>query len=245
MFRVSVRSTRQADTPLLMMNGVGATDSAWIELRRYLDRPTMTFEVQPRQLGLRPSLRTFAKNLSDMLDDLHVGTVDVLGLSWGGMAAQQFAHDHPHRVRRLILASTSPGFISVPAKPASTAALLRPKTSSDRAVQLNKHLYAGDFLRDPSLIHKLGLLWPTDRRTYQLQMLAVVGWSSLLWLPVLRPHTLIIHGDDDPVVPIVNARIMQRLMPNAALVPVSGGGHLYLYTRPKEIGRQINDFLAS
>jgi len=54
---------------------------------------------------------------------------------------------------------------------------------------------------------------------------------------MVRQQTLILHGDDDPVVPIVNARIMQRLLPNAAMSPVPRGGHLYLYTRPQQLGR--------
>ncbi len=245
LFDVSVREPKADVIPLLILNGVGARESTLTELRRHIDRPTVAFEVQPRHLGIRPSLRTFAKNLSEMLDELDVAAVDVLGLSWGGMAAQQFAHDHSPRVRRLVLASTTPGFLSVPAKPASTAALLRPKMSSGRAAQLNKHLYAGDFLQDPSLIHKLGLLWPSDRRTYHLQMVSILGWSSLPWLPMVRQQTLILHGDDDPVVPIVNARIMQRLLPNAAMSPVPRGGHLYLYTRPQQLGRLITDFLTA
>jgi len=189
-------------------------------------------------------MRTFATNVSRLLDDLQMDQVDVLGLSWGGMAAQQFAHDHPERVRRLVLASTTPGFISVPPKPTSTLALLRPSRSAKRAERLNKHLYGGDLLRDPSLIHRLGLLRPMDGPTYRRQMLAITGWSSMPWLRGVRHETLILHGDDDPVVPFVNARLMQMVMPNATLERVERGGHLYLFTRPRVHGRQISRFLS-
>jgi pimeloyl-ACP methyl ester carboxylesterase len=244
-FRVSIRNPTAPGTPLLMLNGVGAELRLWNNLRRNIDRPSLAFDVQAGHLGRRPSMRTFAANVARLLDDLQLDTVDVLGLSWGGMAAQQLAHDHPDRLRRLVLASTTPGFVSVPARPTSTLALLRPSRSAKRAERLSEHLYAGDFLRDPSLIHRLGLLRPMDGRTYRRQMWAVTGWSSALWLHTIRHETLILHGDDDPVVPFVNARLMQRVMPRATLRRVERGGHLYLYTRPQVHGRQIDEFLSS
>jgi pimeloyl-ACP methyl ester carboxylesterase len=241
---VSFRNRNAAGVPLLLLNGVGAEQRLWDDLRRNIDRANLTFDVQPRHLGRRPSMKTFATNVSRLLDDLQIDQVDVLGLSWGGMAAQQLAHDHPNRVRRLVLASTTPGFVSVPANPTSTLALLQPSRSAKRAERLSKHLYAGDFLRDPSLIHRLGLLRPMDGPTYRRQLWATVGWSSVPWLHSVRHETLLLHADDDPIVPFVNARLMQRFMPNATLQRVDQGGHLYLYTRPQVYGRQISQFLS-
>jgi poly(3-hydroxyoctanoate) depolymerase len=228
-----------------MLNGVGAEHRLWNNLRRNIDRPTIAFDVQPRHLGWRPSMRTFATTVSGILDDLELEQVDVLGLSWGGMAAQQLAHDYPNRVRRLVLASSTPGFLAVPAKPTSTMALLGSSRSAKRAATLSRHLYAGDFLDDPSLIHRLGLIRPMDGGTYRRQMLAITGWCSLPWLHSISHKTLILHGDDDPIVPFVNARLMSRFMPNATLHRVQKGGHLYLYTRPSVHGRQISDFLSA
>jgi pimeloyl-ACP methyl ester carboxylesterase len=95
------------------------------------------------------------------------------------------------------------------------------------------------------LIHRLGLLRPMDGPTYRRQLWAITGWSSVPWLHGIQHQTLLLHGDDDPVVPFVNARLMQMVMPNATLQRVDGGGHLYLYTRPKVHGRQISQFLSA
>ncbi len=145
-----------------------------------------------------------------------------------------------------MLASTSPGYYSIPARPSSYVALLRPSRSAERAATLSKHLDAGDFLSDPSLIHRLGLVRPKmDANTYHRQLWATVGWSSLPWLHKIRHETLILHGDDDPVIPFVNARLMHRLLPSAALQRVESGGHLYLYTRPQVYGPQVTEFLSA
>ena len=234
-----------AEVPLLMLNGVGAGHSLWKSLRRNIDRPTLTFDVESQHLGRRPSIRTFARFVRDMLDQRQIPQVDVLGLSWGGFAAQQLAHDHPSRVRRLILASTSTGYWSLPAWPSSYIALLSSSRSPRRAETLSKHLYGGDFLRDPSLIHRLGLLRPAEGSIYHRQLFASIGWSSLPWLHRIRHESLILHGDDDPIIPFANARLMHRLLPNSTLHRVENGGHLYLYTRPEDHGRQITEFLTS
>jgi len=244
-FRASIRNVSADTMPLLMINGVGAEYGLWNELRRNIDRTTIAFDVQPKHLGRRPSIRTYAAFVRDVLDKHRMHEVDVLGLSWGGIVAQQLAHDHAQLVNRLVLASTSPGLMSVPARPSSALALMRSGRSTKDMPRLCKRLYAGDFLRDPSLVDQLGLARPNDPRTYRRQMWALAGWSSVPWLHSIRHKTMILHGDDDPVVPFVNAKLMQRLMPNATLRRVHEGGHLYLFTRPQVHGRVITDFLAS
>ncbi len=104
-------------------------------------------------------------------------------------------------------------------------------------------LCAGDFQSDPQLPRRLGLLNDIDKPTYRRQLMALTGWSSLWWLRTLQHETLILHGSDDPIVPVVNARLVARLMPRASLQIVPGGGHLFLHTRPEESARRITEFL--
>ncbi len=75
-----------------------------------------------------------------------------------------------------------------------------------------------------------------------LQLLAGVGWSSLPGLPFIRQPTLILAGDDDPIIPLVNARIMQRLIPHARL-HVYADGHLGLVTSADDLAPRIAGFL--
>jgi pimeloyl-ACP methyl ester carboxylesterase len=69
-----------------------------------------------------------------------------------------------------------------------------------------------------------------------------VGWTSLPWLHQLRQPTLILAGNDDPIVPPVNARIMARLIPNATLHIVNGG-HLFLLTEKEQVAPLVHQFL--
>ena len=117
--RYGVHIGDRARPPLLLLNGLGAN----IELAEpFIDalpgRTVAIFDVpgvggspMPR-LPYRPSgIATLAAGL---LDHLGYAEADVLGVSWGGAIAQQFAHDHARRCRRLVLAATSPGALMVP-----------------------------------------------------------------------------------------------------------------------------------
>jgi hypothetical protein len=74
-------------------------------------------------------------------------------------------------------------------------------------------------------------------------LLASIGWTSLPWLPLIQQPTLILAGDDDPIVPLVNARIMRRLIPDARL-EVFKGGHLGLLVQARELAPLVAQFLA-
>jgi len=69
-----------------------------------------------------------------------------------------------------------------------------------------------------------------------------VGWTSLPWLPKLRPPTLILAGDDDPIIPLVNARIMRRLIPRSQL-HIYRGGHLELAADAERLASAVEAFL--
>jgi pimeloyl-ACP methyl ester carboxylesterase len=99
--------------------------------------------------------------------------------------------------------------------------------------------------RSPScwLLEQYGkLLRPPKGPGYYLQILAVVGWTSALWLPTVRQQTLIMMGTDDPIVPVVNGRLLAALVPHARLVTIADG-HLFLVTSARECAPIVADFL--
>ncbi len=71
---------------------------------------------------------------------------------------------------------------------------------------------------------------------------AAAGWTSLPLLPLVRQPTLILAGDDDPIIPLVNARIMHRLIPRSEL-HIYHGGHLELVADAERIAPVVEEFL--
>ena len=81
-------------------------------------------------------------------------------------------------------------------------------------------------------------------RGYLYQLTAAAGWTSLPLLPRLRQPTLILAGDDDPIIPLANARLMHRLIRDSRL-HVYHGGHLGLVTDAAELAPVVDGFLAA
>jgi pimeloyl-ACP methyl ester carboxylesterase len=78
---------------------------------------------------------------------------------------------------------------------------------------------------------------------YYFQMFALWGWSSLPWLHKLAQPTLVLAGNDDPIIPLMNGRILAACIPHARLQVVNCG-HLFLLTRANVLAPDIEDFLA-
>jgi len=250
--RVSVREGNPDWPPLLLCNGIGVSLELLQPFVDALDprRPVIRFDmpgiggspapVVPYHLATLPSL------LAGLLDQLGYKQADVLGISWGGGLAQQFALSRPERVRRLVLVATAPGSLMVPASPRILLRMLTPRRHRDPgyAARVAGELYGGSARKDPmvarDLLHAMTRLGPA--RGYYYQLLAQLGWTSLPWLPKLRPPTLILAGDDDPIIPLVNARIMHRLIRRSKL-HVYRGGHLELAADATRLASVVEAFL--
>jgi poly(3-hydroxyalkanoate) depolymerase len=250
--RVSVREGTADWTPLLLCNGIGASLELFQPFVDALDprRPVIRFDLPG--IGGSPSpvlpyhLLTLPSLLGGLLDQLGYAQADVLGISWGGGLAQQFALSRPDRVRRLVLVATAPGALMVPGDPRVLVRMLSPRRHRDpgHAAKVAGLLYGGSAREDPivarDLLHATTRLGPP--RGYFYQLISMLGWTSLPRLPRLRPPTLILAGDDDPIIPVVNARIMHRLIPRSQL-HIYRGGHLELAADANRLASAVEAFL--
>jgi poly(3-hydroxyalkanoate) depolymerase len=239
--------------PLVLMNGIGASLEVLQPFVDALDprRTVVRFDV-PGVGGSPPPvvpyvLATLTPVVSGVLRRIgHDGEVDVLGLSWGGGLAQHFAVQHRHRCRRLVLAATGTGSLMVPASPRVLSHMLTPRRHRDPgyATRIAGELYGGSVRTDPAraarALHAESRLGP--RRGYYYQLAASAGWSSLPFLSLIRQPTLVVAGDDDPIIPAINAQVMARLIPDSELY-LYHGGHLAMITEAHEHAPVVERFL--
>jgi len=252
--RVSVEGAGRG-RPLLLLNGIGAGLEMFAPFRSRLDG-VQTIAVDIPGTGGSPAtilpkrLGGLARMLVRVLDALAVRSVDVLGISWGGTLAQEFAFRHPERVGRLVLVATSPGMISLPGKLEALMVMATPRRyySPRYFAKVAPILYGGAVRERPEILHEhehLRFLRPPSVRGYLWQLAAVAGWTSLPWLHRLRMPVLILAGDDDPIIPLANARLIAWRLPNATLEVVRGGGHIFLLTHAETVAPRIASFLAA
>lgn len=259
--RIAVRVSERAgsgalaeEPPLLLCNGIGASFEALQPLVDSLDprRGVVRFDV-PGVGGSPPppvpyTMPALASWVAALMKRLGHERFDVLGLSWGGGLAQQLGFQSRRRVRRIVLVATGTGSLMVPAHPRVLTTMLTPRRHRDPeyAARVAADLYGGTMRTDPErgagLLHAATRAGP--KRGYYFQLLAGTGWSSLPGLPFLRQPTLVLAGDDDPIIPVANARIMHRLLPHSRL-HVYPGGHLGVLTESDELATIIEEFLVS
>jgi poly(3-hydroxyalkanoate) depolymerase len=252
--RLRVRVQEGCGIPLVICNGIGSSLEVLDPLIEHLapTRTVVRFDVPGAgESPLPPAPYTFpslARALGRMLDQLGYDDVEVLGYSWGGALAQQFALQNPKRCRRLVLAATSTGVLMVPAKPHVLLKMLTPRRFNDPKymASIAAKIYGG--AADASSASVAALLdyhrSPATSRGYVYQLLAGSIWTSVFALGLIRQPTLIVAGTDDPLIPFANARIMHWLLPNAQMLR-HAGGHVDLLTSAAWLGPKIEAFLQA
>ena len=255
LIRVSVRGEGR---PLLLVMGLGGNIEMWDPLERALNaRQIQTIAYDASGTGDSPPrliprrMPGVARQAAHVLDALGHPSADVLGVSFGGAVAQELTLRNPHRVRRLILASTMCGLGGVPGTPLSVALLATPlRYYSPTFMRLTaKTLYGptianegeGDVLRDQINARRAR---PPTLWGYAGQLTAVACWTSLPWLHRVQSPTLVIAGDADRIVRPINARILAARIPHARLEMVPGAGHLLLLDHAERCAVAIAKFLA-
>ena len=253
LIRVGVKPGGDGNPPLLLCNGIGANQEMlrpFAEAHAFKDTEIITFDVPGIGGSSVPLLPFRVSQLSRLiiriLDQLNYARVDVLGVSWGGGLAQQFAKDHPDRCRRLILAATSMGQIAVPPKLGVMLKMATPRRYFQPSYmeKVGASIYGGVFRRDKKILrsYRSSMRAPSFRG-YLYQLMAIGGWTSIHWLHKLRQPTLILAGDDDPLIPVPNAKIMNYLIPNSQL-ELMHCGHLFMMTLSEYTAEVVHDFLG-
>jgi poly(3-hydroxyalkanoate) depolymerase len=240
--------------PLLLINGIGASLELLDPFAAELDPAIEVIRFDPPGVGgSAPSpvpyrFSGLCRLIARLLDELGHDQVDVLGISWGGGVAQHLAAFQRARCRRLVLVATATGALMVPARPSVLAHMVTPRRYLNRGYleRVAGGIYGGSARADPARVaaamHDGNRVGPP--RGYVYQLTAGAGWTSVGFLPWLRQPTLIVSGDDDPLIPLANARLMHLLIPKSRL-HVYQGGHLGLVTEAATLAPVVDAFLAA
>jgi pimeloyl-ACP methyl ester carboxylesterase len=256
MTKLNFLDPNPSGTPaVLLLHGLGATGDSW-----RLQLPVLT------EIGFRPiapdapgfgdspydgngwNPARVAVDLADLLGELGTGPAHIVGLSMGGVIAQQFSHDFPHLTRKLILASTF--------------SVLRPDTIGGWFYFLRRifaviflgmhaqaHVVAERIFPNPEQAALREMLVTTissaDARAYRGAMRALGMFDSRKWLAQLECPTLVVTGTVDSTVPLKVQRRLADDIPGARQVIVDGAGHAIPIDRTEEFNKILKEFLCN
>jgi 3-oxoadipate enol-lactonase len=228
---------------IVLLNGWSASGLAWPRTwLRELERHFRVIRVDNRGSGYSRFAPTpftmvdLADDVADVLDAADVEKAIVLGMSMGGMIAQEVAFRHGARLNGLVLTATRPGapVYAAPKESNMMLDLLGPRRGGESLSVYLTRLWtsaAGEGFaeRNPSAIAELVeqiLERPTPRQMLLHQLRAVSGWGHAERLRAIDVPTAVVHGAQDRLVHVRNGRRLAEMIPNAAYVEVEGVGHL-------------------
>lgn len=237
--------------PLLVFNGIGApAETLELLMRRMTRTRVITFDLPgigaSQASAVIRRLPSYAQFAANVIDELGVESANVMGISWGGGLAQQFAYQFPNRCERLVLAATSTGQLMVPPSPRVVFRMATPLRylSAGYFRRIAGQIYGGDFRSDAVLAERFSRrMAPPSLWSYANQLYAAAGWTSMFWASRICQPTLIMAGNDDPIIPLINARILHRLIPDSEL-EIFDCGHLFLLTRLERAVATVERFLS-
>jgi 3-oxoadipate enol-lactonase len=245
--------------PLLLVPGLGSTRLGWWKQIGPLSQKLHAINIDNRDAG-DSTLSRGPYTIADMADDaagvlqhLDIGPAHVMGWSMGGFIALELVARHPALVQKLILVATSAGGpTAVRATPEIGALLLRNESEDiDTRVRRTFPVLAGDgyMLAHPDDLAQLvrhAQAKPMTIDAYQRQLGAVINWGGIRdRLADIAAPTLVIHGDDDPLIPYVNGQHLAAQIANTKLSTYPGVGHLVPIEAPERFNREVLEFLLT
>lgn len=229
-----------AGAPVLLVMGLGMTATGWWRTVPVLSRELRVLAFDNRGVGRsgRPpgpyTVPRMADDAVAILDAEGLDRAHVYGISLGGMIAQEIALRHPDRVERLVLGATAPGGkASVPAEKATTDFLRRRGgMTAEEAVWGSVPYNYGPATRAEHA-ERIGedivqrLRYPIEGRFYDAQLAAALGHDAADRLPDIAAPTLVVHGEEDRLVPFGNGERITHAIPGARLERLPRAAHLY------------------
>jgi pimeloyl-ACP methyl ester carboxylesterase len=246
--------------PLVLIMGLGGGHGAWFFQIRAFRKHYRLITFDNRGVGRtdRPgesyATRTMADDTVGLMDSLGIEKAHILGVSLGGMIAQEVAVNYPQRVKKLILVSTTAGMDEtrdVPSELLKAAGIDESSAVDDiRSVDINKLMSSLNSLAFNRRIYKMFVLPLTYLYMRRVgidgllgQFEAAMGHNTLDRLHLIEAPTLVMTGSADRLIPPDSSDVIASRIPSARLVKVEGGSHTFLAEMRNRFNKEVLDFL--
>ena len=245
--------------PLVMIQGFAGNHQAWFFQTPIFNKYYKVIIFDNRGIGKtdKPSepytIRTMAEDVIGLMNHLGIDKAHILGLSLGGMVAQEIAIAYPERVIKLVLGSTFAGSELNDVRPELMKALGIREGSTDvdiRSIDFRKLM---NFMVSSAFNKRLYrmILLPLSKRSMKSinpeghfeQMSAISGYNTLDRLHLIKATTLVITGTGDRIIAPSASEVLASRIPNAKLVLVKGGSHAFFMEMRGRFNKEVLGFL--
>jgi len=245
--------------PLLMVMGMSGHSLHWGEpFLTALERDFELILYDHRGVGRSAATEApftiahLAQDALALLDALEIERAHVLGISMGGMVAQELVLTHPERVRTLTLGCSFAGGPEAKMTDMEIVGKIAEAVLSgdgERAIRVGYEIMiAPEYAAEPGnyeLYVKVAELYPAPIPTLMAQLSAIVAHDTSDRLAEIEVPTLVVHGTGDRLLESVNGELLARLIPGARLELLEGAGHMFFWEQPERSAQLVRDHVAA
>jgi pimeloyl-ACP methyl ester carboxylesterase len=249
-----------AGAPIVMIHGAQGDQSMFAAMAKEFAAGyrVLTFDQRGSGLSEKPdtpySMAMFADDTAALMDHLKMSPAHIIGVSMGGMIAQELTLRHPEQVAKVVLGCTTPGGPNAKmAAPEVVTKLVEgtklmasnPEQGLDIILPL---LYPEEFAKAHPEIKQLMLagmkmMPPTPTDSVDRTVAGIMTFSAYDRLGQIKCPVLIVHGDKDLLIPIENAQLLKSRIPQAEVFMIPNAGHAFQAADPIGIHQRIVQFL--
>lgn len=246
-----------AGEPLVLIPGFASGAWAWFGQIEDLSKHFQIVVFDPRGVshsaisdGAPVSLQTISDDIVNLLDELKIEKASVLGASFGGFVAQEFALTHPERLNKLILACTSFGGKNHVAPDLEVLTAFVSTGDLNKSERIRKFMipaFTPEFrAENAEIVEKVCALREQNvvpENVYLAQLQAATTFDAEKEIAKIEAATLILTGDADVVVPPQNSYNLAKALPNSTLKIIEGGSHMFFIEKAEEFNKIVSQFV--
>jgi pimeloyl-ACP methyl ester carboxylesterase len=244
--------------PLVLVPGFASGAWSWEWQAGELAKDFRVVTFDPRGVansklngGSHVSITRIANDIANLILELDIDSAHILGISFGGFVAQEFALRYPERVKKLILASTSfggPNHVMPSVEVLSSFASTEGLNSADRIRKYLTTAFTPDFVREnAATVERFCALREENtvpEEVYRQQLASAMEFNAEHRIGAIKAETLVLTGDSDTVVPAANSGNLAKAIPSAHLGVIADGGHMAFVENADEFNSFVRDFLV-
>ncbi|MDQ3713399.1 MAG: alpha/beta hydrolase [Acidobacteriota bacterium] len=251
-----------AGEPVVLIPGFASGAWSWFKQTEELSKNFRVVTFDPRGIGKSNSpnvrngnnfpLETFAEDVLGLLDALVIEKAHVVGASFGGFVAQEFALKFPERLNKLVLVCTTTGGVNHVRPSIEILRSFAPDLSLTRGEHIRRFLrpafseeFNANCADEVERVCRMREESDVSETTYSDQLETAFNFDLEAKIRSIKAETLVLTSDKDLIVPMQNSVNLSNSIPNATLKIFKNGSHLFFIEKADEFNQIVSEFLKT
>jgi len=229
--------------PVVLIHGAAGNHLSWPpEIRRLPGCRVYALDLPGHGKSnghVEQSIDRYAQQVYAWLLEMDLHRVTLVGHSMGGAIAKTLAHQHPHRITKLVLIGTG---VRLPVSPQIMENIANPVTMQNALDAILKWSFYPE--TSPALVKLAGQRLAEVRQSvFQGDFIACQGFNGMDWIEAIAQPTLVLCGEQDKMTPLRYSQYLAGKIPRATLEVIPEAGHMVMLEQPERVAGALLAFV--